>query len=784
MVVFAYLTVSCYNVGVFKQIKEKITTTENRKLVILFAFMVIGISLMMAPAWINGEFFLGGGDIKTQWDPFYYLNRKETISALKNRQLPFYSWILFLGTNLWASKASYGFFDIYNLLAYPFHADYLHVYMFLCYLKMLAGAFFCYKFFKYIGAKEENCLLGALCFGLSSYGVYFTSEFGFLSFYSLLPLYFLGIEKYLKEKRKKLFIISVATLFLTNYYLFFSVSLLTPFYFIYRFYNFNGSLKGLVKSALMLIGYYLIGFLISGAVIVPVFFYITQNDRVGAGGFAFAYDSVKLYLHLLSASFLPNHTYIYGNNIFDFGSHNLKEICFFSSSCVTLLIPQVLKGESSHFRKSTLILYLVVMLFVFIPGLSSLLNGFSEPSFRFSMVCIFLNIFVFVSILDGGCQTDKKILLVTFILEAALMFGCFFLSLALENQALSSYKEQFLWISIACVFMIAYCFILLKEKRTLLKYVLLVELCVYSLNFGYRTKGVDLASYENARSVLGDYESFGMAKGYLDGFDQSNYQSFYRVYVPYDSLYWTASRNMNLYYGIPGVMTYDSTYEPSFNELKRIGNIPTVQMIDWEFSIQDPDLLNFLNVKYAFAINEEEIPFKNFRIIQENYRGGILIAENMDYVSLGRTYPNFIQKESYNNDPKALTKAIISNDPEVKEIVSNSNEPTREMYGIYYYNNHLEGFIDCEEDNIMLMTIPYDRGWKAIVNGEEVKTFNINCGFIGIPVSKGTNRIDMYFVPQGFKVGACMSGIGILAFIAIVLAENMKIKRKKTASTD
>ena len=51
---------------------------KNKELLIL-----IGIVLALAicaelPSWVKGGYFVGGGDIKTQWYPFYVLNRRET----------------------------------------------------------------------------------------------------------------------------------------------------------------------------------------------------------------------------------------------------------------------------------------------------------------------------------------------------------------------------------------------------------------------------------------------------------------------------------------------------------------------------------------------------------------------------------------------------------------------------------------------------------------------------------------------------------------------------------
>ena len=164
-----------------------------------------------------------------------------------------------------------------------------------------------------------------------------------------------SIEIYLKNNKKFLFIITVFTLLLTNYYLFVALSLFSPLYFLYRYYNINKSFKNVIISTLKLIGYYFIGVLLSGIVIVPAFFYVIQNERVGGLNTSLAYKDLSVYFHLFTSAFVPNHTYIYGNNVFELGEHTLKEILLYSGTIVELLTPQFITDKDSIFKKSTII---------------------------------------------------------------------------------------------------------------------------------------------------------------------------------------------------------------------------------------------------------------------------------------------------------------------------------------------------------------------------------------------------------------------------------------------
>ena len=73
---------------------------KHKQLVLLCVLITVAVFAMFLPNLIQGKYFVGGGDVKTQWYPFYVLNRRTTINALKDHTLPFYSFILFLGNNI------------------------------------------------------------------------------------------------------------------------------------------------------------------------------------------------------------------------------------------------------------------------------------------------------------------------------------------------------------------------------------------------------------------------------------------------------------------------------------------------------------------------------------------------------------------------------------------------------------------------------------------------------------------------------------------------------------
>ncbi|MDD6207329.1 MAG: YfhO family protein [Clostridiales bacterium] len=71
--------------------------------------------------------------------------------------------------------------------------------------------------------------------------------------------------------------------------------------------------------------------------------------------------------------------------------------------------------------------------------------------------------------------------------------------------------------------------------------------------------------------------------------------------------------------------------------------------------------------------------------------------------------------------------------------------------------------LDSDRDGYFLVPLEYQKGWSAKVNGVKTEiTPVIQKGFIGVPVTKGENRIELCFFPSGLKEGFVLSIISIL----------------------
>lgn len=92
-------------------------------------------------------------------------------------------------------------------------------------------------------------------------------------------------------------------------------------------------------------------------------------------------------------------------------------------------------------------------------------------------------------------------------------------------------------------------------------------------------------------------------------------------------------------------------------------------------------------------------------------------------------------------------------------------------------DSHLKGQVDAEQDSYLFFTIPYDEGWKLMVDGQEVSLSKSGSIFMSAPICKGTHSYELVFFPIGMKTGFMISGAALAGFIVLMGMLLMKRRR-------
>lgn len=141
-----------------------------------------------------------------------------------------------------------------------------------------------------------------------------------------------------------------------------------------------------------------------------------------------------------------------------------------------------------------------------------------------------------------------------------------------------------------------------------------------------------------------------------------------------------------------------------------------------------------------------------------------------------------ITLENYTGTDQEVFPYFYYLDKDVFEDVISELRP-KEMHTEEFKDGYIKGNYTAGEDGYLLLTIPYDEGWNAYVNGQQVEITDGANALSVIPVKEGQNEIELKYSVPGWKRGVVLSAGGILLFVGICQLERYR-KRKKENGKD
>ena len=92
--------------------------------------------------------------------------------------------------------------------------------------------------------------------------------------------------------------------------------------------------------------------------------------------------------------------------------------------------------------------------------------------------------------------------------------------------------------------------------------------------------------------------------------------------------------------------------------------------------------------------------------------------------------------------------------------------------------NVIEGHINVTNAGYFTISIPYDKGFRIYLNGEEIPYEKVNTSFIGFKINPGKHHIRIVYNAPYKRAGMFGSGIGLLMFIGVIIYEKKHLKNK------
>lgn len=94
-----------------------------------------------------------------------------------------------------------------------------------------------------------------------------------------------------------------------------------------------------------------------------------------------------------------------------------------------------------------------------------------------------------------------------------------------------------------------------------------------------------------------------------------------------------------------------------------------------------------------------------------------------------------------------------------------------------YTDKTLKGHINVNEAGSLVLSIPYEPGWKVLVDGKETEVKLFEDTFMSIDLPQGNHEISLSFYPTGLNSGILVSILSILLYTAIyIIRKKYRIK--------
>lgn len=237
-------------------------------------------------------------------------------------------------------------------------------------------------------------------------------------------------------------------------------------------------------------------------------------------------------------------------------------------------------------------------------------------------------------------------------------------------------------------------------------------------------------------------------------------------------------------YGISGLFRLQEVSQPELNGCEMVSDNGMGEfIIENKTSFAD-------NVIFTVKAQETGDIYLHFDCSQAE---NTVIEKNGEEIMAGRLNGQILNLGKMKKGEEAKIK--IQLEPEandagvVRMTVADLDETAMsDLYGMMeeqsfqmtkFESSEVEGTITKKESGIVFFSIPYDKGWRAFVDGKEVQTTAIGNAFLGVSADGGKHEITLRYRSAGFAEGAVLTGVGFGIFFLLAGLEFRKKKISK-----
>ena len=226
------------------------------------------------------------------------------------------------------------------------------------------------------------------------------------------------------------------------------------------------------------------------------------------------------------------------------------------------------------------------------------------------------------------------------------------------------------------------------------------------------------------------------------------------------------------YYEKPlALMNYDVVNKSNDNvnfNIEKIENINLIKIGEYQIDKILKYSIDLKEVKNLFIrINMYDSPSCKVgdNYIDINNIRNKLTCKTWKYHNKNYSFDYFVTSDKLNL--KLKNSKYYIKDFEIYEI-KNFSIDKKEKVNIAYKNSIFYGEVNSDKEKYFITTIPYDKGFKVLIDGKEVKIEKVNKGFVGFKVLKGKHKVIIKFNAPLKKEALIITLVSLFVYIFLI----------------
>jgi len=706
---------------------------------------------------------------------------------------------IFLGGNFLGMQDSYSIFSPFFIISLLLPSSMLmELFLPLLFLKTLlaGGALYLYM--------KESKWFSPLTIGIALvlylfHGWYYSylNQFVFIELMIYIPFCLFGIE-YLFSRGYKRYLVTGLSLLVTSHFSF--TLLFLPFLFGYwwlrliclskrEVFDTKKQIRLLIFSIITVLGVNLI-------FILPVFLASNTFHFVVEGSF-----TMTTTISTLFRTFIPSFHESYAGQLSFINSNSLA---LFQSAIVILLIPQFIKLISKQARVFVLTSYAFILAITLITQSLQIVNVSGNAILNLNVLSLLLLLFnalIVAYVLNDVHNLDINILnmtswcykfFLTLIIGLAFLYESDFLINVINRFSLEMMTEQFISFSpyfliyvVMIILIDFYCYLLkimADEYQGLRRKTMFVMMIIECIVVSYISFETHSHRSLGINTALADPDYLGNNVLSVSNHLRATDADFHRII-----------NSFQVHGNEPLLRNYNGFSTANHYLL----NEGFSWMLDEDhkdeiaISLQDVLLTTALGAKY-YLTTDSVIPLPGYEYFDRVQ--GITIYKNKYFTSVGMNSAYYMTTSNFASlsaDQKryVFLQTVILEDEEAEALAEQFQlqlfdldtipetigtiqyfeaAQFRQTLGIdqiAYNNNRYSHHYNTTEASLLVYSIPYERGWRAKVNGERTDLRQVNQGFIGVEILEAGD----YEIILEYQTPGLLSGIRITILMLVLI---------------